>query len=94
MIVINVERDKITWTPVQTKNGLKHYGNLAIDLLKEKDEKDNTHSVWNNQSKEDRAEKKKKEYVGRGKELKFNPEAKKEYSNSINKQEGEDDLPF
>jgi hypothetical protein len=94
MIVINVERDKIAWTPVQTKNGLKHYGNLAIDLLKEKDEKDNTHSVWNNQSKEDRAEKKKKEYVGRGKELKFNPEAKKEYSNSINKQEGEDDLPF
>lgn len=94
MIVINVERDKITWTPVQTKNGLKHYGNLAIDLLREKDEKDNTHSVWNNQSKEDRAEKKKKEYVGRGKELKFNPEAKKEYSNSINKQEGEDNLPF
>jgi hypothetical protein len=94
MIVINVERDKIAWTPVQTKNGVKHYGNLAIDLLREKDEKDNTHSVWNNQSKEDRAEKKKKEYVGRGKELKFNPEAKKEYSNSINKQEGEDDLPF
>jgi hypothetical protein len=94
MIVINVERDKINWTPVQTKNGVKHYGNLAIDLLREKDDKDNTHSVWNNQSKEDRAEKKKKEYVGRGKELKFNPEAKKEYSNSINKQEGEDDLPF
>ena len=94
MIVINVERDKIAWTPVQTKNGLKHYGNLAIDLLREKDEKDNTHSVWNNQSKEDRAEKKKKEYVGRGKELKFNPEAKREYGNSINKQEGEDDLPF
>ena len=94
MIVINVERDKITWVPVQTKSGVKHYANLAIDLLREKDEKDNTHSVWNNQSKEDRAEKKKKDYVGRGKELKFNPEAKKEYSNSINKQEGEDDLPF
>jgi hypothetical protein len=94
MIVINVERDKITWTPVQTKNGVKHYANLAIDLLREKDEKDNTHSVWNNQSKEDRAEKKKKDYVGRGKELKFNPEAKREYGNSINKQEGEDDLPF
>jgi hypothetical protein len=94
MIVINVERDKITWVPVQTKSGVKHYANLAIDLLREKDEKDNTHSVWNNQSKEDRAEKKKKDYVGRGKEIKFNPEAKKEYSNSINKQEGEDDLPF
>ena len=94
MIVINVERDKITWVPVQTKSGVKHYANLAIDLLREKDEKDNTHSVWNNQSKEDRAEKKKKDYVGRGKELKFNPEAKREYGNSINKQEGEDDLPF
>lgn len=90
MIVINVERDKITWVPVQTKSGVKHYANLAIDLLREKDEKDNTHSVWNNQSKEDCAEKKKKDYVGRGKEIKFNPEAKKEYSNN----QQIDDLPF
>ena len=55
-------------------------------------EKENTHSVYNNQSKEQRAEKAKKEYCGRGKEYKFE---KKEYSTPVNKQEAEDlDLPF
>ena len=39
----------------------------------------------------ERAEKKKKEYCGRGKEYKFE---KKEYSVAVNKQESEDDLPF
>jgi hypothetical protein len=91
MIVINVEKEKIQWKPVQTKTGVRHFANLVIDNLKEVDEKENTHSVFNNQSKEDRAEKKKKEYCGRGKEYKFE---KKEYSNPVNKQESEDDLPF
>jgi hypothetical protein len=92
MIVINVEREKIQWKPVQTKTGVRHFANLVVDNLKEVDEKENTHSVYNNQSKEQRAEKAKKEYCGRGKEYKFE---KKEYSNSVNKQENEDlDLPF
>ena len=92
MIVINVEREKIQWKPVQTKTGVRHFANLVVDNLKDVDEKENTHSVYNNQSKEQRAEKAKKEYCGRGKEYKFE---KKEYSNSINKQENEDlDLPF
>jgi hypothetical protein len=92
MIVINVEREKIQWKPVQTKTGVRHFANLVVDNLKEVDEKENTHSVYNNQSKEQRAEKAKKEYCGRGKEYKFE---KKEYSNTVNKQENEDlDLPF
>ena len=92
MIVINVEREKIQWKPVQTKTGVRHFANLVVDNLKEVDEKENTHSVYNNQSKDQRAEKAKKEYCGRGKEYKFE---KKEYSNSVNKQENEDlDLPF
>ena len=92
MIVINVEREKIQWKPVQTKTGVRHFANLVIDNLKEVDEKENTHSVYNNQSKEQRAEKAKKEYCGRGKEYKFE---KKEYSTPVNKQEAEDlDLPF
>ena len=91
MIVINVEREKIQWKPLQTKTGVRHFANLVVDNLKEVDEKENTHSVYNNQSKEQRAEKAKKEYCGRGKEYKFE---KKEYSNSVNKQEAEDDLPF
>jgi hypothetical protein len=91
MIVINIEKEKIQWKPVQTKTGVRHFANIVVDNLKEVDEKENTHSVYNNQSKEDRAEKKKKEYCGRGKEYKFE---KKEYTNSVNQQEAEDGLPF
>jgi hypothetical protein len=93
MIVINVEREKIQWKPVQTKTGVRHFANLVVDNLKEVDEKENTHSVYNNQSKEQRAEKAKKEYCGRGKEYNFE---KKEYSKPVNKQEEEDlnSLPF
>jgi len=92
MIVINIEKEKIQWKPVQTKTGVRHFANLVVDNLKEVDEKENTHLVYNNQSKEDRAEKKKKEYCGRGKEYNF----KKEYSKPVNQQEEEDlnSLPF
>lgn len=92
MIVLNLCREDINWKPVQTKTGVKHYANIATDYLKEPDEKGNTHSAWNNQTQEERAEKAKKNYVGRGKEYKF--EAKREYSKPVNKQEAEDNLPF
>lgn len=93
MIVINIEQEKIEWKPVQTKNGLKHYGTLAIDNLKEVDDKGNTHSVWNNQTKEERAEKAKKVYCGRGKKYEF--ESKKEYAQNQQEQEHhKTDLPF
>lgn len=92
MIVINIEQEKIEWKPVQTKNGLKHYGTLAIDNLKEVDDKGNTHSVWNNQTKEERAEKAKKVYCGRGKKYEF--ESKKEYAQNQQEQEDNTLLPF
>lgn len=91
MITINIEQEKIEWKPVQTKNGLKHYATLAIDYLKEPDDKGQTHAVWNNQSVEQRAEKAKKNYCGRGKEYSFN---KKEYAKPVNQQESEEPLPF
>ena len=92
MIVISIAQEDINWKPVQTKSGVKHYASLVIDARKEKDLYDNTHTVANNQSKKERAEKAKKEYCGRGKEYKFE---KKEYSTPVNKQEAEDlDLPF
>ena len=92
MIVISIAQEDINWKPVQTKSGVKHYASLVIDKRKEKDNYENTHTVANNQSKEQRAEKVKKQYCGNGKEYKFE---KKEYSNAVNKQENEDlDLPF
>ena len=87
MKVLNICQEKINWKPVQTKSGVKHYANIAIDYLSEPDEKGNTLTAWNNQTQEQRAEKAKKEYCGRGKEYKF--DAKKEYANT-NKQEMED----
>lgn len=93
MKVLNICQEKINWKPVQTKSGVKHYANIAIDYLSEPDEKGNTLTAWNNQTQEQRAEKAKKEYCGRGKEYKF--DAKKEYANT-NKQEMEDQdiMPF
>lgn len=92
MIVISIAQEDIEWKPVQTKSGLKHYASLVVDKRKEKDQYENTHTVSLSQSKEQRAEKAKKQYVGNGKEYSFE---KKEYLNSVNQQESEDsDLPF
>jgi len=92
MIVLNICKEEINWK--EAKNG-KHYANIATDYLKEMDENSNTHTVWNNQTKEERAEKAKKNYCGRGKEVVFNgvkATGKKEFA--VNQQESEDDLPF
>ena len=93
MKVLNVCMEDIKWKPVQTKSGVKHYANIAVDYLKEPDDKGNVLTVWNNQTADQRAERAKKEYCGRGKEYKF--DAKKEYKNT-NKQEQEDfdNMPF
>lgn len=93
MIVISIAKEDIEWKPVQTKSGLKHYASLVIDKRKDKDQYENTHTVSLSQSKEQRAEKAKKQYVGNGKEYTF-AENKQEYKNT-NKQENEDgDLTF
>lgn len=89
MVVLNIEQEKIEWKPVQTKTGVRHFANIAVDYLKEVDDKGNTHSVWNNQSQDQRAAKEPKKYVGRGKEYSFTKaEAKKEYK-AVNQQEKE-----
>jgi hypothetical protein len=90
MIVLNICKEEINWK--EAKNG-KHYANVATDFLKQPDDKGNTHTVWNNQTMEERAEKAKKNYCGRGKQVSYNaPTGKKEFS--VNQQESEDDLPF
>ena len=93
MLVLNICKQEINWK--EAKNG-KHYANIATDYLKEVDEKGNTHTVWNNQTMEERAEKAKKNYCGRGKQVSYNaPTAKKEFA--VNQQEQEShpsDLPF
>ena len=93
MIVLNICKEEINWK--EAKNG-KNYANVATDFLKEPDEKGNTHTVWNNQTQEERAEKAKKNYCGRGKQVSYNaPTAKKEFA--VNQQElepNDENLPF
>lgn len=87
MLVLNICKEDIKWKEVSTKSGQRNYATVVVEKRKEKDKFDNTHSVINGQSKEQRAEKSKKEYVGSGKEYVFE---KKEF---VNQQEAED-LPF
>ena len=87
MIVLNIKKQDIKWT--EHKNG-NSYATIVVETRKELDKFDNTHTVYNGQTKEQRAEKAKKEYCGNGKEFKFD---KKQYDN-LNKQESEDNLPF
>ena len=53
------------------KNG-KHYVSVVIDSRKETDKFGNTHTAYISQSKEERTAKTPKQYVGNGKEFKFN----------------------
>lgn len=54
----------------KAKNG-KEYFTILIVELKEKDQFDNTHTSYMSQTKQEREEKQKKLYVGKGKEIHF-----------------------
>ena len=88
MIVLNLKKEDIKWT--KHKNG-NEYATIVAEKRKEIDKFGNDWVIYNGQSKEQRAEKAKKEYCGNGKEYVW--EAKKEFAK--NQQEQEDaDLPF
>lgn len=72
------------------KNG-KAYAKFVVDERKEKDKFDNTHTVYVNQSKEEREAKDAKVYVGSGKEIVFGG-AKKQPD--VIQLPDSDDLPF
>jgi YHS domain-containing protein len=74
------------------KNG-KTYAKLVVDNRKEKDQYDNTHTVYVNQTKEERASQAKKVYVGNGKEYIFDKQKTTQNKSQAKSQE-EDDLPF
>ena len=62
----DIPEDKITIS----SNG-KKYVNIVVDQRKEKDQYDNTHTVYMSQSKDERQAKVPKKYVGNGKEYTF-----------------------
>jgi hypothetical protein len=70
MIVQSIDLNKIPQECITEKDG-KRWVNIVVDTRKEADQYGNTHVVYMSQSKEDRAAKKAKNYVGNGKEFKF-----------------------
>lgn len=62
----DIPKDKIT-----TSSNGKKYVNIVVDQRKEKDQYDNTHTVYMSQSKDERQAKVPKKYVGNGKEYTF-----------------------
>lgn len=102
MIVVSIDLTKIDKSKiVDGKNGQKYYS-LVVDELRTPDKYDNTHTVYQNQSKEERAAKTAKVYIGNGKEFKFNqqnaPQQQVQQSapvtNPLHSQSSIDSLPF
>ena len=78
------------------KNG-KHYVSIVVDERKETDKFGNTHAVYISQSKEERTAKTPKQYVGNGKEFKFNlssPTPETTTKPQSNSNDASDFIPF
>ena len=102
MIVVSIDLTKIDKSKiVEGKNGQKYYS-LVVDELRSPDKYENTHTVYQNQTKDERAAKAPKVYIGNGKEFKFNqqtaPQQQVQQSapqtNPLHSQDSIDSLPF
>ena len=71
MIVISICLSDIPEDKITTSSNGKKYVNIIVDQRKEKDQYDNTHTVYMSQSKDERQAKVPKKYVGNGKEYTF-----------------------
>ena len=71
MITISIDLTKVDKSKiVEGKNGQKYY-NITVDRLMQPDKFGNTHTVYQSQSKDERAAKVQKVYLGNGKEWVF-----------------------
>ena len=71
MIVTSICLTDIPEDKITTSSNGKKYVNIVVDQRKEKDQYDNTHTVYMSQSKDERQSKVPKKYVGNGKEYTF-----------------------
>jgi hypothetical protein len=71
MIVTSICLSDIPEDKITTSSNGKKYVNIVVDQRREKDQYDNTHTVYMSQSKEERHAKVPKKYVGNGKEYTF-----------------------
>jgi ABC-type Fe3+-citrate transport system substrate-binding protein len=72
MIIVDICLSDIPQGARITGSNGKVYTKIVVDKRKEKDKFENTHSVYINQTKEDREAKVNKTYVGNAKEIVFN----------------------
>jgi hypothetical protein len=103
MIVVSIDLTKIDKSKiVEGKNGQKYYS-LVVDEVRTPDKFNNTHTVYQNQTKEERTDKVAKVYIGNGKEFKFNQQSAPQQqvapqqapqTNPNHSQQAIDDLPF
>ena len=71
MIVTSICLSDIPENKITISSNGKKYVNIVVDQRKEKDQYDNTHTVYMSQSKDERQAKVPKKYVGNGKEYTF-----------------------
>jgi len=99
MIVVSIDVTKIDKSKlVEGKNGQKYYS-LVVDELRTPDKYNNTHTVYQNQTKDERTDKAAKVYIGNGKEFKFNQQTAPQQqsapaTNPLHSQDSIDLLPF
>lgn len=72
MIVLDICLSDIPQSARKTGKNGKVYTQIVVDEKKQIDDYGNSHAVYMNQSKEERAAKANKVYIGNGKEFKFN----------------------
>jgi hypothetical protein len=92
MIVISIALSDIPKEAIKQADNGKKYASFVIDERREPDQFGNTHSVAINQTKEERASKAKKVYVGNGKNYVFEQKENTAKSNISTK--ATNDLPF
>lgn len=99
MIVISLCADDLKPHLTKSEKNGKYYVSVVVDERKETDKFGNTHTAYISQSKEQREAKQPKQYVGNGKEFKFNsssptPQETTNKPQSNSNEQPVDDLPF
>jgi hypothetical protein len=97
MIVISLCAEDLKPHLKKSDKNNKHYVSIVVDERQTPDQFGNTHTAYISQSKEQRVAKEPKQYVGSGKEFKFNsssPTPETTTSKEFTKESEEIDLPF
>lgn len=94
MIKISLDLSKINKSKIKKTDKGQQFYDIIVDTRKTPDKFGNTHSVYENQTKEEREAKTDKNYIGNGKEIVFNNNQQQPTNIPTVTPEVIDDLPF